>query len=213
MPKKTFIRESTAFFLSKIKRMQTKFLFANRRSKSKIRAAISTHQQCYADGNKCGLCWTCIVSTPIRIMRSHGQNPFAFGLNAGCCTVAISGIHLVNWPARDRSSRLHSTELVCMVYCVSKFSKNIEALLLHKTRYAAGKHISVSSKITVILWTYLEPGIRNWNHSTGKIEEDRNANQISVPLFLRTRRNLQASTAVAFVAPTLPVGKQVADFV
>ena len=71
MPKKTFIRESTAFFLSKIKRMQTKFLFANRRSKSKIRAAISTHQQCYADGNKCGLCWTCIVSPPIRIMRSH----------------------------------------------------------------------------------------------------------------------------------------------
>ena len=40
-----------------------------------------------------------------------------------CCTVAISDIHLLNLPARDLSSRLHNTELACMSYFVSKFSK------------------------------------------------------------------------------------------
>ena len=127
-----------------------------------------------------------------------------------CCTVGISGIHLLNLPARELSSRLHSTELACMGYFVSKFNNIIKATWKQKTNHGAGYHISVSSKIAIILWTYPElldihkkkKQLNNRNCSTGQIEEDVKANQISILLDWRTRCASPTSTAVAFDAPT-----------
>ena len=77
------------------------------------------------------------VEPALSVMKSECHlhvRMFAFGLNA----VAISGIHLLNLPARDPSSRLHNTELACMGYFVSKFNNIIKATWKQKTKHAAG---------------------------------------------------------------------------
>ena len=95
----------------RVKQIRETFWLINRESKSKIRAAISTHQKCFADDYKCGLILLNLHCQSSNQNALACEPSFLFSFERCGCIATISGMHS-NLPPRDTSSRLQSRELV-----------------------------------------------------------------------------------------------------